>query len=341
MNCMTSCPNPIYHMSPDRAGTQNHETRQQHETNPTRLSTGKERTSRDPRPPPREKADELNSMASHAPSRHTVGTQRTVTHLGSTTPLRPRSRNLPRCCIPSASLHHPQHSDTTTSAAPVCTTSTQRNAHERSSHVFIDHNIKQSSSPATQLPQQNSPRGAAHAVGGLSMHLPQLAGYRLTRAQHLCCTRGSTKPLFDTTSMRKVSIATDNRKHVMTGLDWRAVFHQWQGSVAMGVFAIVLQACTAVAQAAEEAVGVVGPVEVGKYVPSPVDMGWQIYFGSGIAVVPFIIGSYEFGKRILIQRRCASAAVLIFQPTHWIVHPENYLILLSKKHLFWIKVSRK
>lgn len=46
--------------------------------------------------------------------------------------------------------------------------------------------------------------------------------------------------------------------------------------------------------------------EHGKYVPSPVDgPGWEIWFGSIVGVIPFIIASYEFGKRILIQRQCA------------------------------------
>ncbi|WPT11700.1 hypothetical protein PSENEW3n2_00005200 [Picochlorum sp. SENEW3] len=46
--------------------------------------------------------------------------------------------------------------------------------------------------------------------------------------------------------------------------------------------------------------------EHGKYVPSPVDgPGWEIWFGSIVGVIPFIIASYEFGKRIVIQRRCA------------------------------------
>lgn len=43
----------------------------------------------------------------------------------------------------------------------------------------------------------------------------------------------------------------------------------------------------------------------GKYVPGPVEVGWQIYVGSAVAAFPFVLGSYEFGKRILIQRRCA------------------------------------
>eukprot|EP00892_Ulva_mutabilis_P003124 jgi/Ulvmu1/12812/UM097_0041.1 len=45
-------------------------------------------------------------------------------------------------------------------------------------------------------------------------------------------------------------------------------------------------------------------IRSGTYVPSPVEVGWQIYVGSAVAAFPFVIGAYEFGKRILIQRRC-------------------------------------
>ena len=41
----------------------------------------------------------------------------------------------------------------------------------------------------------------------------------------------------------------------------------------------------------------------GTYVPGPVEVGWQIYVGSAVAAFPFVIGAYEFGKRILIQQR--------------------------------------
>jgi hypothetical protein len=42
----------------------------------------------------------------------------------------------------------------------------------------------------------------------------------------------------------------------------------------------------------------------GTYVPGPVEVGWEIWFGAAAGVIPFVIASYEFGKRILIQRRC-------------------------------------
>ena len=32
---------------------------------------------------------------------------------------------------------------------------------------------------------------------------------------------------------------------------------------------------------------------------------WQLYFGFFAGLAPFIIAAYEFGKRILIQRKCA------------------------------------
>lgn len=40
------------------------------------------------------------------------------------------------------------------------------------------------------------------------------------------------------------------------------------------------------------------------YVPSPVNIGWEIYAGAIAGIIPFAIGSYQFIARILIQRRC-------------------------------------
>ncbi|EIE20241.1 hypothetical protein COCSUDRAFT_54440 [Coccomyxa subellipsoidea C-169] len=42
-----------------------------------------------------------------------------------------------------------------------------------------------------------------------------------------------------------------------------------------------------------------------KYVPGPVEVGPEIWVGTIAACVPFVIGSWEFGKRIIIQRRCS------------------------------------
>ncbi|KAF5838292.1 hypothetical protein DUNSADRAFT_3088 [Dunaliella salina] len=47
------------------------------------------------------------------------------------------------------------------------------------------------------------------------------------------------------------------------------------------------------------------PVPAEKYVPSPVEPGWEVYAGFLAGIIPFAIGSWEFGKRIIIQRRCA------------------------------------
>lgn len=37
----------------------------------------------------------------------------------------------------------------------------------------------------------------------------------------------------------------------------------------------------------------------GSYTPSPVDLGWQIWAGFAAGIIPFAIGAYEFGKRIV------------------------------------------
>jgi hypothetical protein len=41
-----------------------------------------------------------------------------------------------------------------------------------------------------------------------------------------------------------------------------------------------------------------------SYTPGPVEVGWQIWFAAVVSTIPFVIGAWEFGKRIVIQRRC-------------------------------------
>lgn len=42
-----------------------------------------------------------------------------------------------------------------------------------------------------------------------------------------------------------------------------------------------------------------------KYVPSPMDgPTWQVWVGAIVGVIPFVIATYEFSKRVIIQRRC-------------------------------------
>lgn len=52
------------------------------------------------------------------------------------------------------------------------------------------------------------------------------------------------------------------------------------------------------------AVALVDGLESSKYIPSPVNPGWQVYVGAAFGVIPFMIATYEFTKRVIIQRRC-------------------------------------
>ncbi|GIL97533.1 hypothetical protein Vretimale_3176, partial [Volvox reticuliferus] len=56
--------------------------------------------------------------------------------------------------------------------------------------------------------------------------------------------------------------------------------------------------------AAELAAAGVTTVVPPGYVPSPLEPGWEVWLGFVAGVVPFAIGAYEFGKRIIIQLRC-------------------------------------
>jgi hypothetical protein len=59
------------------------------------------------------------------------------------------------------------------------------------------------------------------------------------------------------------------------------------------------------AAAAADAANTANAANASPYVPSPLTIPeWQIWVGSAVGVFPFAIGAYEFGKRILIQRRC-------------------------------------
>jgi hypothetical protein len=73
--------------------------------------------------------------------------------------------------------------------------------------------------------------------------------------------------------------------------------------VAFALGAVLLLTGGAAPELAQSATG--GPVNSATYVPGPVNVGWQIYVGAAVATFPFVLGAYEFGKRILIQRRCA------------------------------------
>lgn len=42
-----------------------------------------------------------------------------------------------------------------------------------------------------------------------------------------------------------------------------------------------------------------GPGSAAAFTPGPVEAGWEIWFGAVVGVVPFAIGAYEFGKRIV------------------------------------------
>jgi hypothetical protein len=73
----------------------------------------------------------------------------------------------------------------------------------------------------------------------------------------------------------------------------------------------VLPAGNAVAQQAAAAAATAAdgmPVDLSTYVPGPVEVGWQIWFAAVVSTIPFIIGAYEFGKRIVSARHMSALA---------------------------------
>lgn len=80
------------------------------------------------------------------------------------------------------------------------------------------------------------------------------------------------------------------------------------GTVAFGM-AAPAEAAAAAGAAADALATTASSITTTGYVPSPVQVPeWQIWVGSIAGAFPFVIGAYEFGKRILIQRRCRVCA---------------------------------
>lgn len=52
------------------------------------------------------------------------------------------------------------------------------------------------------------------------------------------------------------------------------------------------------------------------YVPSPYEPGWEIWAGAIAGIIPFAIGSYEFGKRIVSCRTSCNSHPRIA----WLAH---------------------
>lgn len=65
-----------------------------------------------------------------------------------------------------------------------------------------------------------------------------------------------------------------------------------------------LAAAAALQSAADLQAGAVAtaadaPILPSAYTPGPVEVGWQIWFAAVVSTIPFVIGAYEFGKRIV------------------------------------------
>jgi len=70
----------------------------------------------------------------------------------------------------------------------------------------------------------------------------------------------------------------------------------------------VVAASSASVVASTTATAVTTTTSTAPYVPSPYTPGPEIWLGALLPTLVFALGSWEFGKRILIQRRCAVCA---------------------------------
>jgi hypothetical protein len=69
-------------------------------------------------------------------------------------------------------------------------------------------------------------------------------------------------------------------------------------AVANALFLAAAANAAAVAEAGANVAATAGTAASG-YTPGPVDISWEIWVGFVAGVVPFLIASYEFGKRIV------------------------------------------
>ncbi|PSC75045.1 hypothetical protein C2E20_1799 [Micractinium conductrix] len=81
----------------------------------------------------------------------------------------------------------------------------------------------------------------------------------------------------------------------------------------VGASAVAASLSAAAAHAAEAAgsaaaAATAGPIPPGTFTPGPYEPGWEIWVGFVAGVVPFIIATVEFTKRIIIQRRCPACS---------------------------------
>lgn len=76
------------------------------------------------------------------------------------------------------------------------------------------------------------------------------------------------------------------------------------------------------------------PVAVSTYTPGPVEVGWQIWFAAAVSTVPFVIGAYEFGKRIVspihsVPQNCVFDRLQISSAAHLTLHMCRYDALVD------------
>lgn len=113
------------------------------------------------------------------------------------------------------------------------------------------------------------------------------------------CCEGACSP------SRELGVAADGTPGTATALLGLLVSAMaLPGHALAGQEALSPEVLAAADSAAAAAAAATAAVAAGKYVPSAMEPGFEEWFGFIAGVFPFIIGSYEFGKRILIQRRC-------------------------------------
>lgn len=120
-----------------------------------------------------------------------------------------------------------------------------------------------------------------------------------------CCSKGSGG-----SQQGPVGTATGSPSMGVAAI--AAAFSAATAAAAQPVFA-ESTASTASDAAAVAAAAAAAAAASGSYVPGPVEVGWEIWVGFFAGVIPFVIASWEFGKRV-VSGSITSAAPLVIAP---------------------------
>lgn len=126
-------------------------------------------------------------------------------------------------------------------------------------------------------------------------HTMHTSGATATRAHKCCCSRSTPQHHHHHHRQTRCRSSPQDIVQLAPHITTLADVH-----LASALHLLDLQAGASAAVAAASApADVPAAVSTSAYTPGPVEVGWQIWFAAIVSTVPFVIGAYEFGKRIV------------------------------------------